>query len=163
MARVPVRRPVVVGVKMRLRKQEALGARLPVQAWPPVGERVGSAKAKLPVVVGVERETVVGVRFVSVKRVGALVLWTGIGPKSCWLGVRTRPVRAWPVPVSVKGEGVPEVLEVRVRVAVSGPMAEGLNWTPSQQLVQEPVKVVAKAELGGAPWPKPMSSMRMAL
>ena len=48
--------------------------------------------------------------------------------------------------------GVPEV-EVRVRVAVWGPVVEGVNWTPSQQLVQGPVKVVRKAEVGGAPWP----------
>ena len=37
MVRVPVSGPVVVGVKMMLRKQEALGARSPVQVWPPVG------------------------------------------------------------------------------------------------------------------------------
>ena len=63
----------------------------------------------------------------------------------------------------VKGEGVPELVEVRVRVAVSGPIVDGVNWTPSQQLVQGPVKVVAKEEAGGLPWPKPMSSTRMAL
>ena len=56
-----------------------------------------------------------------------------------------------PVPVRVKGEGVPEVVEVRVMVAVWGPAVEGVNCTPSQQLVQGPVKVVAKAEVGGAP------------
>src|SRR5271170_7962689 len=37
MVRVPVSGPVVVGVNWRLRKQEALGAREPVQGWPPVG------------------------------------------------------------------------------------------------------------------------------
>ena len=38
-----------------------------------------------------------------------------------------------------------------------------MNCTPSQQLVQGLVKVVTKAEVGGWPWPKPMSSTRMAL
>ena len=37
MVRVPVIGPVVVGENWRLRKQEALGAREPVQGWPPVG------------------------------------------------------------------------------------------------------------------------------
>src|ERR1700733_8352585 len=113
----------------------------------------GSARGKLPVMVGVERLTVAVVRLVRVKRVGALMLWTGMGPKSCGLGVRMRPERDCPVPVSVRGDGAPEVLEVRVRFAVSGPVAEGLNWTPSQQLMQGPVKLEAKAEEGGAPWP----------
>jgi hypothetical protein len=153
MVRAPVRGPVAVGVKMTLMKHAALGARGPLQAGPPVGKVVGSAREKSPVVVGVERETVAAVRLVRVKRDGALVLWTGMGPKSCVMGVRTRPLRAVPVPVRAKGEGVPEVLEVRVRVAVSGPMLDGVNWTPSQQLVQVPVKVVAKAEDGG--WPCP--------
>jgi len=60
-----------------------------------------------------------------------------------------RPVRGRPVPVRVNGEGVPETVEVRVRVAVSGPAVEGVNWTPSQQLVQGPVKAEVKAEAGG--------------
>jgi hypothetical protein len=163
MVRAPVRGPVVPWVKITLTKQEALGTRGPVQAAPPVGERVESARAKLPVVVGVERDTVAGVRLVRVKRTGALVLWTGTGPKSCVSGVSRRPVRGRPAPVRVKGEGVPDVVEERVRVAVWGPAVEGVNWTPSQQLVQGPVKVEAKAEVGGLPWPKPMSSTRMAL
>ncbi len=104
-------------------------------------------------VVGCVMLTVPVVRLVRVKRVGAEVLWTGMGPKSCVGGVRMRPVRGRPVPVSVKGEGVPEVVEVRVRVAVWGPVVEGVNWTPSQQLVQGPVKVEAKVLVGGAPWP----------
>ncbi len=37
MVRVPVSGPAVVGENWRLRKQEALGARGPVQGWPPVG------------------------------------------------------------------------------------------------------------------------------
>jgi hypothetical protein len=44
-------------------------------------------------------------------------------------------------------------VEVRVRVAVWGPMAEGVNWTPNQQLAQVLVKVEAKAVLEGWPWP----------
>ena len=44
-----------------------------------------------------------------------------------------------PLPVREKGAGVPEVVEVRVRVAAWGPMADGMNWTPSQQLMQVPV------------------------
>jgi hypothetical protein len=79
------------------------------------------------------------------------------------VGVRRRPVRGRPVPVRVKGDGVPEAAEVRVRVAVSGPAVEGVNWTPSQQFVQGPVKVEVKAAVGGLPWPNPVSSMRMAL
>ena len=127
MVRVPVRVPVAVGVKITLTKQEALGARGPLQAVPPVGAEVGSARVKLPVVVGVERETVAGVRLVRVKRTGALVLWTGMGPKSCVSGVRRRPVRGRPVPVRAKGEGVPEVVEERVRVAVRRPAVAGVN------------------------------------
>jgi hypothetical protein len=109
----------------------------------------GLATEKLPVVVGALRETLVEVRLVRVKRVGAVMLWTGMGPKSCVGGVRMRPVRGRPVPVRVKGEGGPEVVEVRVRVAVWGPVVEGVNWTASQQLVQGPVKVEVKAEVGG--------------
>src|SRR5271155_4529193 len=37
MVRVPVSWPVVTGVKTRFMKHEALGARSPVQVWPPVG------------------------------------------------------------------------------------------------------------------------------
>src|SRR5215469_5404552 len=154
MVREPVRGPVEVGAKMMLTKQEALGVREPVQAGPPVGKAVGSARVKLPVVVRVETETAVAVRLVRVNRVGALVLWTGMGPKSCVVGVRRRPVSGRPVPVRVKGEGVPEVVEVRLRVADWEPGVEGVNWTPSQQLVQGPVKVVVKAAVGGLPWPK---------
>ncbi len=73
--------------------------------------------AKLPVVVGDERVTDDVVRLVRVKRVGALVLLMGTGPKSCVAGVRIRPVRGRPVPVRVRGAGEPEV-EARVRVAV---------------------------------------------
>jgi hypothetical protein len=112
---------------------------------------VGSARLKLPVVVGVLRETVPAVRLVRVKRVGALPLWTGTGPKSWLMGARMRPVSGRPVPVRVRGEGVPEEVEVRVRVAVCEPAVEGVNWTPSQQLVQGPVKVPVKAEVGGLP------------
>jgi len=78
---------------------------------------VESARVKLAVVVGAVRVTVAGVRLVRVKRMGALVLWTGTVPKSCVIGVRMRPVRGRPVPVRVKGEGVPELVEVRMRVA----------------------------------------------
>src|SRR5277367_1730937 len=152
MVRVPVSGPVDVGLKMRLRKQEELGAREPVQAGPPVGKAMGSAMgsamANAPVVAGADRDTLAGLRLVRVKRAGALVLWTGTGPKSCAIGVRIRPVSGRPVPVRVKGEGVPEEVEVRVRVAVCGPVVEGVNWTPSQQLVQGPVKVVVKADVG---------------
>jgi len=147
--RVPVRWPRAVGVKRIWRKQEALGVRVPVQGAPPVG---AALRAKSPVVVGVLRVTEVAVELVRVKRVVGLVLWMGMGPKSRLTGVRMRPVRGRPVPVRVRGSGLP-VEEVRVRVAVSGPAAEGLNWTPSQQLVQGPVMVERKAELGGWPWP----------
>ena len=102
-------------------------------------------------VVGAERLTVAGVRLVRVKSVGALLLWTGIGPKSCAMGVRNKPVRGRPVPVRVRGDGVPVLVEVRVRVAVWEPVVEGVNWTPSQQLVHGPVKAVVKAAVGGLP------------
>ncbi len=107
---------------------------------------------KLPVVVGVERVTEEVVRLVRVKRAGAPVLSMGTGPKSSVTGLRIRPVRGRPVPVSVSGAGLPEV-EARVSVAVWEPAVEGMNWTPSQQLVQGPLKVLRKAEAGGAPWP----------
>src|ERR1700680_2898756 len=57
MVRAPVRGPVAVGAKITLTKQEALGAREPLQVGPPVGAVVESGRVKLPVVVGVERET----------------------------------------------------------------------------------------------------------
>src|ERR1700677_1991879 len=134
--RRPLRWPVAVGEKVIWRKQEAAGAREPVQAGPPVGALL---RAKSPVMVGVVRVTVAVVWLVRVKRVGALVLLTGMGPKSCVMGVRRRPVAGMPVPVRVKGAGLPEELEVRVRVAVCEPRADGMNWTPSQQLMQVPV------------------------
>ena len=93
------------------------------------------------------------VRLVRVKRVGALVLWTGTGPKSWVSGGEDEAVSGRPVPVRVRVWGLPVVVEERVRVAVRGPVAEGLNWMPSQQLVQVPVGVVVKAEVGGWPWP----------
>jgi len=157
---VPVREPVAVGEKLTLKKQEALGASWPVQAAPPVGEVLS---AKSPVSVGPMRVMVDAVRFVRVKSAGALVLLKGTVPKSCVVGVRMRPKRATPVPVRVSGDGVPEAEEVRVSVAVCAPAVEGVNCTPSQQLAQEPVKVERKADVGGWPWPKPMSSTRMVL
>jgi hypothetical protein len=153
----PVRWPVVVGANAALKKQEALGASVPLQGWPPVGAVL---RAKSPEVVRLAMETAVVVRFVSVKSTGALMLWTGTEPKSCVSGLRMRPVSARPVPVRVSGAGVPEVLEESVTDAVWGPGAEGVNCTPSQQLVHEPVKVLRKAEVGGWPWPKPVSSTR---
>src|SRR5882757_5397481 len=69
MVRAPLSWPVEVGVKIMLTKQEALGARAPMHVGPPVGKAVGSARVKLPVVVGVEREMVAAVRLVRVKRV----------------------------------------------------------------------------------------------
>jgi len=86
-----------VGVKAIWRKQEAVGARLPVQAEPPVGVVL---TAKLPVVVAALRTMGDGLRLVRVKSVGAVVLLMGVGPKSCVEGERTTPVRASPLPVS---------------------------------------------------------------
>ena len=99
--RVPVRWPVVVGAKAIWMKQEALGARVPVQGGPPVvlvieGEVSGDGGWVR--VMGVALE----VRLVRVKRVGALVLWTGTVPKSCVTGVRMRPWSGRPVPVRVR-------------------------------------------------------------
>jgi len=45
------------------------------------------------------------------------------------------------------------VLDWRVRAALCGPAAEGLNWRPSQQLVQGPIVLAVKAEVGC--WPCP--------
>ncbi len=146
--RVPVREPVAVGEKTTLKKQEALGASGPLQSAPPVD---AGLRAKSPVRVGAARVTAEVVRLVRVKRVGALVLWTGMVPKSCVVGLRRSPVRAMPVPVRVTGEGVP--VEVRVTAAVCGPEVEGVNCTPNQQLMQDPVKVGRKDEVGGWPWP----------
>ena len=67
------------------------------------------------------------VRFVRVKSAGALLLLTGMEPKSCVVGLRMRPVRATPVPVRVSGAGIPELVEERVTEAVCGPGAEGVN------------------------------------
>ena len=77
--RVPVRAPVAVGEKLMLKKQEALGARGPLQAEPPVGVEL---RAKSLVAMGAVRLTVAVVRLVRVKSEGALVLWTGTVPKS---------------------------------------------------------------------------------
>ena len=44
-------------------------------------------------------------------------------------------------------------LEVRVRVPVRGPVEEGVNWIPSQQLTQVPEEVEVKAAEDGWPWP----------
>src|SRR5258705_473510 len=85
-----------------------------------------------------------GVGGVAERGGGAVGLGGGMGRRSCVSGGRGRRVRGRPVPVRVKGEGVPEVVEERVRVAVRGPAMAGVNWTPSQQLVQGPVKVAAK-------------------
>ena len=48
---------------------------------------------------------------------------------------------------------MPLGVEERVRVAVRGPVVEGLNWMPSQQLKQVPVGLEVKAVVGGWPWP----------
>src|SRR5258706_486404 len=64
------------------------------------------------------------------------------------------------------GVGAGRAWEVRaggVGARVGGPAVGGVNWTPSQQLVQGPVKVEVKAAVGGLPWPKRVSSTRMAL
>src|SRR5258707_709672 len=58
--RVAVMGAVVVGVRVTVKGQGALGAREALQAGPPVGAVAASARVKLPVVVGVERETAVG-------------------------------------------------------------------------------------------------------
>ena len=98
--RVPVRWPVAVGAKAMLRKQEAVGARAPLQA----GRRWGVvAEGEVAGEGGGGEGDGGGVRLVRVKRVGALVLWMGTGPKSCVVGVRRRPVRGRPVPVRVRG------------------------------------------------------------
>ena len=78
------------------RKQEAVGARLPVQAEPPA---VALSMAKLPVVAAALRVMGEGLRLVRVKSVGTVVLLMGVGPKSCVEGESTRPVRARPLPV----------------------------------------------------------------
>ena len=49
-------------------------------------------RLKSPEVAGGLTVMAAGVRFVSVKRVVALVLWIGTGPKSSETGVRRRPV-----------------------------------------------------------------------
>ena len=117
MVRVPARGPVPMGLKMTLMKQEAFGSSGPLQMGPPVGAAAWFARLKLPAVVGVERETTAVVRFVRMKSDGALVLLTGTGPKSWLMGVITRPLSGMPVPVRVKGDGIPEVVEVNVKVA----------------------------------------------
>jgi len=96
MVRVPVAGPVAVGAWTIWMKQEALEARGPLHAGPPLE---AGLMMKSPVTVGAERFAVVGVRLVRVNSVGALELWIATGPKSCWVGVRTRPVSGRPLPV----------------------------------------------------------------
>ncbi len=67
-----------------------------MQGWPPVA--VVLTRNSL-VVVGAVRMMGVEVRFVRVKRIGALVLWMGTDPKSCASGVRMSPAWGRPVPV----------------------------------------------------------------
>jgi hypothetical protein len=100
--RRPLRWPLVVGEKVTWRKQEAAGARMPMQVGPPV---VDVLKAKSPVMVGVVRVMGAALWLVRVKRVGGLVLLTGTGPKSWLMGVRRRPVAGMPLPVSREGSG----------------------------------------------------------
>src|SRR3984885_7185385 len=102
--RGPLRWAVGVGEKVIWRKQEAAGARVPVQAGPPVGAVL---KAKSPVRGGAGRGMGAWVWWGRGKRVGALVLLMGTGPKSWLMGVRRRPVEGMPLPVSEKGAGVP--------------------------------------------------------
>ena len=111
--RVPVRLPVAVGAKTTLKKQEALGARGPLQGEPPVGMLL---RVKSPVSVGAVRVTVTEVRLVTVKRMGALALLAGTVPKFCVVGLSRTPDRAMPAPVRVMVEGLPE--EARVTAAV---------------------------------------------
>ena len=96
--RVPVRGPVMVGVKVTWTRQVASSAREPVQGRPPVGDGL---MAKSPVVVGGVMVMLEVVALVRVKRRGWLVLWTGMGPKSRVRGLRRRPVWGRPVPVRV--------------------------------------------------------------
>ena len=79
-----------VGLKVIWRKQEAVGARFPVQEGPPV---VLVAMVKSPVVVTDWRIAVAGVvrRLARVKVIGAEELLMGMGPKSCEMGVRSMP------------------------------------------------------------------------
>ena len=98
--RLPVRGPTAVGAKVSWKKQEAWGLRVPAQVGLPAG--VG-ASGKSPVVVGAERVMGAGlaVRLVRVKRMGELVLLTGMEPKSGLRGVRVIPARESPVPLRV--------------------------------------------------------------
>ena len=75
-------------------------------------------RAKSPVRDGEERLTEVGVRLERVKSQGALELWMATGPKSCWVGVRRRPVRGRPSPVSARVYGLPLTVEARASDAV---------------------------------------------
>ena len=99
MVRVPVLGPGLVGEKVIWRRQEAVGAISPVQAGPPVAALL---RAKSPVVVVELRVMGEGLRLVRVKRVGAVVLLMGVGPKSFVSGVSWRPVRARPLPVRAR-------------------------------------------------------------
>ena len=94
----PEREPGVVGVNATCTKHDDPYARTPPQAGPPV---VVVLSAKLPVRMGLESMTALppGVRFVRVKSTGGPTLWTGTEPKSCIVGVRSRPVRESPEPV----------------------------------------------------------------
>ena len=97
--RVPVIWPVVVGAKATSTKQEAVGARVPVQGAPPEGAVLITKPA---LVVGAVRETAAEVRLVRVKSVGALVESMGMAPKSWLTGVRMSPVSGRPLPVSAR-------------------------------------------------------------
>ena len=140
MVRVPVMGPVVVGVKMMLTKQAAFGARVPVQVGPPVGFAVGSARMKLPVRAGVERETGGG------GEVGEGEEGWGRGAVD---GDRAEVLRGGREDEA--GERKAGAGESEGRGSAGGGggqgegcvlgdrLVEGVNWTPSQQLVQEPV------------------------
>ena len=115
---------------------------------------------KSPVTAGVATVTELppATRFVTANSSVALALLIGTGPKSCATGVSSSPVSGRPLPVSERTYGLPAAAELIVSVPVSSPVAGGVNCTPTQQLGQVPDALVVKAELGGCPWPYPMSS-----
>ncbi len=63
-----------------------------------------AARVKSPVMVGAERVigVALGVRLVRVNRIGALVLWSGMVPKSWLAGLRVRPCNERPTPVRAR-------------------------------------------------------------
>ena len=119
--------------------------------WPPVGCRWLEDEVAGGGWCG--RVTVAAVRLVRVKRVGGAGAVDGDGAEVLCDGCEDEAGEREAGAGEGEGRGCAGGGGGEGEGCGSGPVVEGVNWTPSQQLMQGPVTVVAKAEVGGLPWP----------